>query len=188
MRVVARGRVRGIDDLTAPVAGNRSPAATLFQRAQGLGEWPLQPGEVVGLAVMVRRELVGPAYRSVPDIFAGALDEGPDIADAFGVGHRPVAAAGDVDRGGVRENPAPPFVKVAIGADGPAGYPRVPVDAQFLADFGLPPAVGFCPRDDLAITHDFERLEGENAAHRSPHADRPWPGQLDGGTRLASID
>src|ERR1700731_3491526 len=59
----------------------------LFQRAQGLGERPLQPGEVVGLAVMVRRELVGPPDRSVPYVLAGTLDECPDIADAFGVGH-----------------------------------------------------------------------------------------------------
>ena len=59
-------------------------AAALFQRAQGVGERPLEPGEVVGLAVMVRGELVGPPHRSVPDVFAGALDEGPDIADAFG--------------------------------------------------------------------------------------------------------
>jgi hypothetical protein len=68
-----------------------SSAVALFQGAQGLGEWPLQPGEVV--AVMVRRELVGPADRGVPDVFAGALDEGPYIAEAFGVAHRPVAAA-----------------------------------------------------------------------------------------------
>ena len=46
----------------------RSPAVALFQRAQGLGERPLQPGEVVGLAVMVRRELIGPADRSMPDV------------------------------------------------------------------------------------------------------------------------
>src|SRR6516164_1320492 len=70
----------------------RSLAAALFQRAQGVGERPLEPGEVVGLAVMVRGELVGPPNGGVPDVLAGALDEGPDIADAFGIGHRPVAA------------------------------------------------------------------------------------------------
>ncbi len=37
------------------------------------------------LAVMVRRELVGPPDRRVPYVFAGTLDEGPNIADAFGV-------------------------------------------------------------------------------------------------------
>ena len=71
--------------------------------------------------MMVGRELVGPADRGVPDVFAGTLDEGLDIADAFGVGHRPVAAAGDVDRRGVREDPATPFVEVVIGAERPAG-------------------------------------------------------------------
>src|SRR2546430_2419537 len=134
-----------------------SPAAALFQRAQGLGERPLQPGEVVGLAVMVRRELVGPPDRGVPYVFAGTLDERPDIADALGVGHRPVAAAGEVDRRRVREDPASPFVEVVIDAERPAGYPRVLFDPHFLADVGLPSAVGFCPRDDLAVTHDFER-------------------------------
>src|SRR6202023_4211117 len=114
---------------------------------------------------MVRRELVGPPARSVPFVLAGTLDECPDIADAFGVGHRPVTAAGDVDRRGVRENPATPFIEVVSGAERSAGYPRVPVDPQFLADFGLPSAVGFCPRNDLAVTHDFERTERENAAH-----------------------
>src|SRR6516165_364604 len=64
-----------------------SPAAALFQRAQGLVERPLQPGEVVGLAVMVRRELVGPADRGVPHVFAGTLDKRPDIADAVGIGY-----------------------------------------------------------------------------------------------------
>src|ERR1700757_973333 len=64
-----------------------SLTAALFQRAQGLGERPLQPGEVVGLAVMMRRELVGPADRSVPHVFAASLDNGPDVADALGVGH-----------------------------------------------------------------------------------------------------
>jgi hypothetical protein len=101
----------------------RSPTAALFQRAQGLGERPLQPGEVVGLAVMVRRELVGPSDRGVPYVFAGTLDEGPDVAEAFGVGHRPVAAAGDVDRRGVRENPAAPFIEVVIDTERSAGYP-----------------------------------------------------------------
>jgi len=38
--------------------------------------------------------------------------------------------------------------------------------SRFLVDFGLPSAVGFCPRNDLAVTHDFERTERENAAHR----------------------
>ena len=129
----------------------RSPTAALFQRAQGLGERPLQPGEVVGLAVMVRRGLVGPADRSVPYVFAGTLDKRSDIADAFGVGHRPVAAAGDVDRRGVRENPATPFIEVVMDAERSAGYPRVRVDPQFLADCGLPSAVGFCPRNDLPV-------------------------------------
>src|SRR6201998_808499 len=108
---------------------------------------------------MVRGELVGPADRGGPDVLAGALDEGPDVPDAFGVGHRPVAAAGDVDRRGMRENLAAPFIEVVIDAERPACYPRVPVDPQFLADFGLPSAVGFCPRNDLAVTHDFERTE-----------------------------
>src|ERR1700756_951393 len=73
-----------------PTTGYRFPAgvavafisacsltAALFQRAQGLGERPLQPGEVVRLAVMMRRELVGPADRSVPHVLAAALDKGP---------------------------------------------------------------------------------------------------------------
>src|SRR5438105_13301338 len=105
---------------------------------------------------MVRGELAGPADRGVPYVFAGALDQRPDVAEAFGVGHRPLAAAGDVDRRGVRENPSAPLIEVAIGTECPAGYPRVPVDPQFLADFGLPSAVGICPRNDLAVTDDFE--------------------------------
>src|SRR5690242_6768860 len=104
---------------------------------------------------MVRRELVGPPDRGVPYVFAGPLDEGPDIADAFGVGHRPVAAAGDVDRGSVGEDRTTPFVEVVTDAERPAGYPRVSVDPQFLADLGLPAAVDFCPGHDLAVTHDF---------------------------------
>src|SRR6266567_5486283 len=104
--------------------------AAPYERAQGLGERPLQPGEMVSLAVMMRGELVGPPDRSVPYVFAGTLDEGPHVADAFGVGHRPVAAAGDVDRRGVRENPAAPFIEMVIGAERSAGYPRVPVDPQ----------------------------------------------------------
>src|SRR5215470_12313090 len=106
---------------------------------------------------MVRRELVGPADRGVPDLFAGALDDGPDIADALGVGHRPGAAAGDVDRRGVSEHPAAPVVEVVIDAECPASYPRVAVDPQVLADLGVPPAVGLGPRDNLAVTHDLER-------------------------------
>ena len=58
---------------------------------------------------MVRRELVGLADRSWPYAFAGALDDSPDTADAFGVGHCPLAAAGDVDRRGVSENPPIPL-------------------------------------------------------------------------------
>jgi hypothetical protein len=50
----------------------------------------------------------------------------------------------------------PPFVEVVIDAERPAGYPRVPVDPQFLADLGLPSAVGLGPGDDLAVTDDFE--------------------------------
>src|SRR5271170_1107755 len=100
---------------------DRSLMAALFQRSQGLGERPLQPGEVICLAVMVRRELVGSPDRGVPHVFAGTLDEGPDIADAFGVGHRPVAAAGHVDRGGVGEDPAAPFIEVVIDAERSAG-------------------------------------------------------------------
>src|SRR5580692_11344699 len=103
----------------------------LFQRTQGLGEWPLQPGEVVGLAVMVGRELVGPSDRGVPYVFAGALDQCPDIADALGVGHRPLTAASDVDRRRVRENPSAPFIEVVSSAGRSAGYPRVPVDPHF---------------------------------------------------------
>src|ERR1700724_4844418 len=103
---------------------------------------------MVGLAVMVRRELVGPADRGVPHVFTGTLDQRSDIPDAFGVRHRPVAAAGDVDRRGVRENPATPFIEVVIDAERSARYPRVAVDPQFLADLGLPAAVGFRPRDD----------------------------------------
>jgi len=131
---------------------------------------------VVGLAVMVRGELVGPADRGVPDVFAGTLDQRPEVAEAFGVSHRPLAAAGDVDRRGVRENPSAPFIEVVIGTEGPAGYPRVPVDPQFLADFGLPSAVGICPGDDLAVTDDFERTEREDAPHRGLDAHRPWSG------------
>src|SRR5207244_1912318 len=155
-----------------PSVLDRLCAAALVQCAQGLGERPLQPGEVVGLAVMVRRELVGPADCGVPYVCAGTLDEGPDIADAFGVGHRPVAAAGDVDRRGVSENPATPFIEVVIDAERSARYPRVAVDPQFLADLGPPATVGFCPRDDLAVTHDFERADRENAEHRGLDADR----------------
>jgi hypothetical protein len=143
---------------------------------------------MAGLAVMVRRELVGPSDRGVPYVFAGALDEGPDVADAFGVGHRPVAAAGDVDRRGVRENPAAPFIEVVVDAECSAGYPRVPLDPQFLADFGLPSLAGFCPHNDLAVTHDFERTERENAAHRGMHTDRSGPGKLGGTSWLASVD
>src|SRR5499427_7205888 len=100
----------------------------------------------------MHRGLVGPEDRGVPYVVADTLDEGPEIADAFGVGHRPVAAAGDVDRRGVRENPATPFIEVMIDAERSAGYPRVPVDPQFLADFGLRSTVGFCPCNDLAVT------------------------------------
>src|ERR1700676_1066594 len=130
--------------------------AAIVQRAQGLSERPLQPGEVVGLAMMVRRELVGPPDRGVPYVLAGTLDEGPDVADAFGVGHRPVAAAGDVDRRGVRENPAAPFIEVVIDAERSAGYPRVPVDPQFLVDLSPPSAVGFPPCNDLPVTQHLQ--------------------------------
>jgi hypothetical protein len=60
------------------------------------------------------------------------------------------------DRRGVREDPAAPFVEVVVDAERPAGYPRVPVDSQFPADPCLPGAIGLCPRDDLAVTHDLE--------------------------------
>src|SRR5215472_1328860 len=165
-----------------------SLVASLFQRVQGLGERSLQPGEVVGLAVMVGRELVGPPDRSVPDVFAGAFDKRPDVADAFRVGHRPVAAAGDVDRRGVREDPATPFVEVVVDAERSAGYPRVAVDPQFLADVGLPSTVAVCPRNDLAVMYDFERAKWENAAHRGVNTDRSGPGKLDGTPRLGPVD
>src|SRR5690348_7500883 len=126
---------------------------------------------------MVRRELVGPADRGVPYVFAGTLDQRSDIPDAFGIGHRPVAAAGDVDRRGVRENPATPFIEVVIDAERSARYPRVAADPQFLSDLGLPPAVGFRPRDDLTVAHDFERKEREDAAHRGMEGDRSRPGE-----------
>src|SRR5215469_64305 len=153
-----------------------SPAAALFQGAQGLGEGPFQPGEVVGLAVMVRRELVGPPDRRVPYVVAGTLDKRLDITDAFGVGHRPVAAAGDIDRRGVGENPATPFIEVVSHAERAAGYPRVAVDPQLLVDFGPPSTVGFCSHNDVTITHYFERTERENAAHRGLDTDRSRPG------------
>lgn len=76
-----------------------SAAVALVQCPQGLGERALQPGEVAGFAMMVRRELIGPADRGVPHIVPGTLDERTDIADAVWIGHRPVAAAArDVDR------------------------------------------------------------------------------------------
>src|ERR1700730_3421595 len=140
---------------------------------------------MVGLAVMVRRELVGPADRGVPHVFTGSLAWRPDIPDAFGVGHHPVAAAGDVDRRGVRENPATPFIDVVIDAKRSARSPRVAVDPQSLADLDLPAAVGLCPRDDLAVTHDFERTEREDAAYCGMDGDRSRPGELDGTAGLA---
>src|SRR5580704_9269636 len=115
-----RRRLLSYSGRAVPALGyriDRSLMAALFQRAQGLGERPLQPGEVVGLAVMVRRKLVGPPDRGVPYVFAGTLDKGPDVLDAFRVGHRPVAAAGDVDGRGVGENPATPFIEVVSGAE-----------------------------------------------------------------------
>src|SRR5262245_59156339 len=115
---------------------------------------------------MVRGETVRPPDRRVPHVLAGALDEGSDIADALGVVHGPVAAACDVDRRGVREDPATPFVEVVVGAERPAGDPRVAVYLQFLADFGVPSAVGFSPRNNLAVPHDLKRAERENAPHR----------------------
>src|ERR1035441_8840965 len=99
-RPVARERARADNTDPRLPYSIRSLAAARFQRSQGRGERPLQPGEVVSLAVMVRRELVGPPDRSVPNVFAGTLDKRSDVADAFGVGHRPVAAAGDADRRG----------------------------------------------------------------------------------------
>src|SRR5580692_9376943 len=98
---------------------------------------------------MVGRELVGPADCGVPYVFAGTLDQRSHIADALGIGHRPVAAAGDVGRRRVGENPAAPFIEVVIGAERPAGYPRVPLDPQFLADFGPPPAAAFATTSPL---------------------------------------
>jgi hypothetical protein len=71
----------------------------------------------------------------VPYVVAGTLDQRADVADAFGVGHRPVATAGDVDRGGVREDREAPFIEVVTDAERPAGYPRVAVDPQFLAGY-----------------------------------------------------
>jgi len=76
----------------------------------------------------------------------------------------------------VGEYPATPFIKVVIDTERPAGYPRVALDPQFLADFGLPPAVGFCLRNDLAVTHDLERTEREDAVHRGMDADRSRSG------------
>ncbi len=64
------GLIRALADDTDPrlTVFDSLPTAALFQRAQGLGERPLQPGEVVGLAMMVRRELVGPNWdMSLPD-------------------------------------------------------------------------------------------------------------------------
>src|SRR6266700_7418442 len=87
----------------------------------------------------------------------------------------------------MREDPATPFVEVAAGAERPAGYPRVAGDPQFLADFGLPPAVGFGPRDHLAVAHDFERTQREDAAHRGVDADRSGPGKPDGIARLMPV-
>ena len=149
-----------------------SLAAALLQRAQGLGERPLQPGEVVGLAVMVRRELVGPPDGSVPYVFAGTLDKRSDIADAFRVRHRPAAAAGDVDRRGVGEHPAPPLVEVEVGPERPAGDPRVAVQPQLAINLERPGAVGRRPRDDLAVADDLELAEREDAAGGGAHADR----------------
>jgi len=143
---------------------------------QGLGERSLQPGEVVGLAMVVRRELIGPADRRVPYVFAGALNQRSDVADAFGVGHDPVAAAGQVDRRGVRENPATPFIEVIIGAECSTGYPGVSVDPHFLADFGLASAARFRPRYDFAVAHDLERTEREDAAHGCMDTDGSRPG------------
>src|SRR6476661_3804341 len=95
---------------------------------------------------MMRRELVKPPDRGVPYVFAGTLDERSHIADAFGVGHRPVAAAaGEADRRGVGANLARPFIEVVIDTERSAGYPRVLSDAQLLVGFGLSSAVAFCP-------------------------------------------
>src|ERR1700684_2509157 len=137
---------------------------------------------------MVRGDLVRPADRGVPDVLAGALDQGADVAEAVGVGHRPVAAAGDVDRRGVREDPAAPFIEVVIDAERPAGDPRVPVDPELLAVLALPFAARLRPGDDLAVAHDLERAEREDAAHGGVDADRPWPGKPDRIARLAPAD
>jgi len=81
---------------------------------------------------MVGRELVGPPDRRVPYVFTGPLDQGPDIADAYGVGHRPAAAAGDVDRRGVGEDTAAPIIEVVIDAERPAAG-SYDVDASFMS-------------------------------------------------------
>src|SRR5580693_9776537 len=137
---------------------------------------------------MVGRELVGPADRGVPDVLAGTFDERPDVPEALGVGHRPVAAAGDVDRRRVRENPASPVIEVVAGTERPAGDPRVAVDSQLLADFGLPSAAGLRPGDNLAVTHDLQRTEREDAAYGGADADRSRSGKPDGVAGLAPVD
>src|SRR6185437_11350427 len=81
-----------------------------------------------------------------------------------------------------------PVVEVVVDAERPAGYPRVSVEPQLLADLGLPSAADVRPRDDLAVAHDLERAEREDAAHRGMDADRSRPGQPDGIARLAPVD
>jgi len=64
----------------------------------------------------------------------------------------------------------------------------VAVDAPFLADFGLPSTVGFRPRHDLAVTHDFQRTKRERVSPPDDgqpdlpsggHAELPDGGQRD---------
>jgi hypothetical protein len=107
---------------------------------------------------MVGRELVGSPDRGVPYVIARTLDQRSHIADAFGIGHRPVAAAArEIDRRGVGENLAPPFIEVVIDAERPAGNPRVLPDAQFLVDSACRPPL----TSALATTSPLRTISSE---------------------------
>src|SRR5262249_36089978 len=119
-------------------------AEPLVERLAGLKKRPLQVGEVVVLAVVVRHSPGSVLAAQLSDVGKVAFDQGEHVLRRGGIGECPVLATRRVDRRGVGHDPPAPGIAVRDGSVRGAGHtgrqPGVAIYTDTLTQLQVPPA------------------------------------------------
>lgn len=138
--------------------------------AQGglrLEQRPLQVRLVIWLTMMVRHPARSPLGTQLANIVQAAADKREHVLEARGVRHRPLPAARDVDRRGVREDPARPGVMVGqrcvVGSRDACAEPAIRVDGQAGAQGKRAGSTRLVHlRHHLPVAHDLQRVHRQD--------------------------